>query len=168
MPTEKQDIIIENPQLRLVVGADCIVKSLIHKPSGEECLMTGEEIALFSVTQERPYNNEVKLAHPNKRTTFQSNRIVRDGNKLIIGFEIIPYEAVIAIEENPWYVSFTLEDFIVHPGDYGHLSMSLPPAVELRLVQLPVRNRENFGKGQRCAAGCHRDPGAKRSEMGTV
>ena len=146
MQIEKQDIIIENPLLRLVVGADCIVKSLIHKPSGEECLMTGEEIALFSVTQERPYNNEVKLAHPNKRTTFQSNRIVRNGNKLIIGFEIIPYEAVIIIEEKPMYISFALADFIVHPGDYGHLRMTPPPAVELRLVQLPVRNRENFGE----------------------
>ena len=84
-----QDVIIENEEFKLIVGGDCITKSLIHKPTGEECLAVGEEIALFSVTQERPYNNEVKLAHPNKRTTFQANRIKREGSKLIIGFEII-------------------------------------------------------------------------------
>ena len=57
-----KDIILENSQLRLTVGPDCIAKSLIHKASGQECLAAGEDAALFSVTQERPFNNEVKLA----------------------------------------------------------------------------------------------------------
>lgn len=141
-----QDIIIENEQLRLVVGGDCVTKSLIHKPTGEDCLAAGEEIALFSVTQERPFNNEVKLAHPNKRTTFQANRIRRDGDRLVIGFEIIPYEAVVTVKESPLYVSFSLTDFIVRPDDYGGLKMSPPPVAELRLLQLPVRKRDNFGE----------------------
>ena len=143
---DKKDIIIENEHLRLVVGGDCITKSLIHKPTGEECLATGEEIALFSVTQERPFNNEVKLAHPNKRTIFQANRIYRDGNKLIVGFEITPYEAVIEIVEKPMYIGFSLADFIVHPTDYGGLRMSPPPVAEMRILQLPVKNRAKFGE----------------------
>ncbi len=141
-----QDIIIENDYLKLVVGGNCWAKSLVHKPTGEECLATDEEIALFSVTQERPFNNEVKLAHPNKRTTFQANRIRREGNKLIVGFEITPFEAVIDIKEAPSYIGFTLTDFIVHPTDYPGLRMSPPPVAELRLLQLPIRNRENFGE----------------------
>jgi hypothetical protein len=141
-----QDVIIENQQLRLVVGGDCVTKSLIHKPTGEECLIPGEEISLFSVTQERPFNNEVKLGHPNKRTTFQANRLRREGNRLIIGFEITPYEAVIEVKETPMYIGFKLVDFIVHPTDYPGLKMSPPPVAELRLLQLPVRNRENFGE----------------------
>ena len=141
-----QDILLENEQMRLVVGADCLAKSLIHKPTGEECLVTGEEIALFSVTQERPFNNEVKLAHPNKRTTFQANRLRREGDRLIVGFEIIPYEVVIAVREAPEYIAFSLVDFIVRPTDYGGLVMSTPPVAELRLLQLPVRNREHFGE----------------------
>jgi hypothetical protein len=141
-----QDVIIENEEFKLIVGGDCITKSLIHKPTGEECLAVGEEIALFSVTQERPYNNEVKLAHPNKRTTFQANRIKREGSKLIIGFEIIPYKAVIEVKEAPRYAVFKLADFIVHPDDYGSLRMTPPPAAELRLLQLPVRNRKYFGE----------------------
>lgn len=140
------DIIIENDQLRLVLGGDCITKSLIHKPTGEECLLPGEEIALFSVTQERPFNNEVKLAHPNKRTTFQANRVRREGNQLILGFEITPFEAIIEIKEAPQYVGFTLVDFIVRPEDYGHLNMSPPPVAEMRILQLPIRNREKFGE----------------------
>ncbi len=141
-----QDIIIENEQLRLVIGGDCITKSLTHKPTGEECLAVGEETALFSVTQERPFNNEVKLAHPNKRTVFQANRIRREDNKLIIGFEITPYEVVVEIIEKPMYIGFCLADFIVHPTDYPGLRMSPPPVAELRLLQLPVKNRKYFGE----------------------
>ncbi|MDW7657910.1 MAG: hypothetical protein SCM11_12140, partial [Bacillota bacterium] len=140
------DIVLENDHLKLIIGGDCITKSLIHKPTGEECLAAGEDIALFSVTQERPFNNEVKLAHPNKRTTFQADRVRREGDRLIVGFEIIPYEAVVAVKETPMYLSFSLVDFIVHPNDYGNLQMSTPPVSELRLLQLPVRNRENFGE----------------------
>lgn len=141
-----KDIILENSQLRLTVGPDCIAKSLIHKASGQECLAAGEDAALFSVTQERPFNNEVKLAHPNKRTTFQANRIRREGNRLYIRFEIVPVEAVVEIHEAPMYIAFTLADFIVHPGDYDGLRMDTPPVSELRLLQLPVLNRKNFGE----------------------
>ena len=45
------DIIIENPRLRLVIGDDCVAKSLIFKATGEECLHKGAEMPLFSVTQ---------------------------------------------------------------------------------------------------------------------
>lgn len=84
------DIILENSQFRLVVGSDCITKSLIHKATGQECLDTGETLALFSVTQPRPLNNEIKLAYPNKRTAFQANHIRQEDNRLIVGFEITP------------------------------------------------------------------------------
>lgn len=140
------DIIIENEQLRLVIGENCITKSLIHKPTGEECLALDKEIALFSVTQDRPFNNEVKLAHPNKRTTFQANRIRREDDKLIVGFEITPFEAVIELKIMSMYVGFCLTDFIIHPTDYAGLNMSPPPVAEMRLLQLPIRNRNNFGE----------------------
>ena len=44
-------IVIENELCRLTVGGDCIVKSLVVRETGEECLRQGEEISLFSVTQ---------------------------------------------------------------------------------------------------------------------
>ena len=54
------DIIIENARFRLTLGSDCIAKSLVHKETCEECLLSGAQMPLFSVTQERPFNNESK------------------------------------------------------------------------------------------------------------
>ena len=140
------DIIIENEHLRLTLGSDCIVKSLIHKKSGEECLALDQDIALFSVTQNRPYNNEVKLVYANKRTTYQANRLRREGDRLIIGFNIAPYEAIVEIKETPSYIGFTLADFIVHPTDYEGLQITPPPVAEFRMLQLPIKDREHFGE----------------------
>ena len=40
---ESTDIIIENPELRLTVSGNGFAQSLIHKPSGQECLVYGED-----------------------------------------------------------------------------------------------------------------------------
>ena len=109
------DIILENKHFRLIVGSDCRAKSLLHKASGQECLDTSVSIPLFSVTQPRAYNNEIKLAYPSKRTTFQANRIRREENQLIVGFELIHYEAVVEVKETADYISFRLADFILLP-----------------------------------------------------
>ncbi|MBP3437674.1 MAG: hypothetical protein J6K61_07215 [Clostridia bacterium] len=144
MANEK--IILENKSFALTLGADCVAESLICKANGEECLMPGKRISLFSVTQPRPFNNEVKLAHPNKRTTFQANRVRKEGDSLIVGFEITPFEAEIAVTVTDAYMVFTLKDFIIHPLDYDWLNMTPPPVSEFRLIQLPVKNRERFGE----------------------
>lgn len=141
-----ENIVIQNQHFKLVIGTDAVVKSLLHLPENEECLAADEEIALCSVTQERPYNNEIKLAHPNKKTAFQANRLRRDGDILIVGFELVPYDARIRVKETPWYVSFQLFDFQVHKGYESPLNMDYPPVSELRLLQLPIKNRENFGE----------------------
>ncbi len=141
------DIILENRHFRLTVGADCRVRSLVCTGTGEECVCPDEDIALFSVTQERPYNNEVKLAYPNRRTTYEGNSLRREGNSLIVGFEIAPYEARIEICEESDYISFRLGGFILTPESYGdYLCMDKPPTAEVRLVQLPLRHRESFGE----------------------
>ncbi|MDO4740627.1 MAG: hypothetical protein Q4A66_08180 [Eubacteriales bacterium] len=139
-------IILENELFRLEIGPDCIARSLTICATGEEMLQQGEEISLFSVTQERPFNNEVKLAYPNKRTTFQANRVRMEEDRLIIGFEIAPFEAVLRVKLAPRYIAFALERFIVHPTDYEGLAMTPPPVAELRMLQLPVRERANFGQ----------------------
>ena len=143
---KNQEIMIENELFRMVVGNDAITKSLILKSTQEECLMPGENIALFSVTQERPYHNEIKLAHPNTKTTFQANSICRKGDKLIVGFELIPYKAVIQIHEMPDYIDFRLYDFIAEGIYPEYLKITPPPATEVCILQLPIRNRENFGE----------------------
>lgn len=145
--TAQEDIVIENNQVQLTIGSNGVAKSLLYKPTHEECLLAGDSIPIFSVTQERPYHNEIKLAHPNKRMTFKANSIRREEDKLIIGFELVPYDAVIRINETPDYIGFTFEDFRVHPNVYpDYLKMTPPPASEICFLQLPVRNRKNFGE----------------------
>ena len=139
------DVVIENERMRLTVGDDAVVKSLKVKPSGEECVDATERLPLFSVTQDRPFNNEIKLTYPNTETTYPANSVKREGDELIVGFEIAPYEARVKVREEKDYLLFELAGFIVEPGDYGGLKMKRPPVKSFRLIQLPVKDRENFG-----------------------
>ena len=139
------DITLENSRFRLTAGDDAIAKSLVLKSTGEELLAADAGIPLFSVTQERPFNNEVKLIHPNKRTTYPANRIRREGNGLVVGFETAPYEAEIAVDLRPGYAAFRLVRFIVTKECYDYLKMDVPPASSFRVLQLPVADRKNFG-----------------------
>lgn len=141
-----QNLVFENARFSLVVGADAIVKELRLKSTGEDCLDHTEETALFSLTEDRPYNNEIKLAHPNKRTTFEANRLRREGDQLIVGFEQILFEAIVEVAVTDEYLTFTLVDFLVPHEAFDGLAMSPPPVAKFRLLQLPIRNRTHFGE----------------------
>ena len=147
------DVVVENARLKLTIGEDAVAKSLVMKATGEELLDLRDPTPFFSVTQERPFNNEIKLAHPNVRTTYPANRIRRDGDRLVVGFETAPYEAVVTVNTTDDYVSFTLTDFVVTEKSYPlcpttttPLDFTAPPVEEFRLVQLPVKERANFGE----------------------
>ena len=73
------DIIFKNRACTLTISPEGIARSLIINETGEECLETGVNISMFSVTQLRPFNNEVKLSHPNKKTTWQASGVSRMG-----------------------------------------------------------------------------------------
>ena len=45
--TEATDITIENAEMRLILGNDGTAKSLVHKSTGEECLMKGVKTPVF-------------------------------------------------------------------------------------------------------------------------
>lgn len=143
---ETTPIVIENTHFALTVGADARAISLRLKDSGYECLQAEEGLPLFSLTEERPYNNEIKLAHPNKRTVFQANRLRREGNTLIVGFELVHFEAVVALGLADDYVTFTLTDFRFGEEAFEGLRMSPPPVSAFRLLQLPVKKQARFGE----------------------
>jgi hypothetical protein len=138
------DIIIENEQVRLAISPEGFARSLVNKPTKTEFLIRNKKIPLSTITEERPYQNEVKLAYPTKRTTFKSNSIRKEGEKLIIGFELIPWEAVLSFKITPGYIGFTLERFQLTVSDYGIL-MTEPPVSEMWFLQLPVRKLEHYG-----------------------
>jgi hypothetical protein len=137
------DIIIENDQMKLVITGDGFAKSLVYKPGKIECLIEGKKVPISTITEPRPYQNEVKLAYPNKRTTFKSNSVRREGDKLIIGYELIPWEATVGVKVAPDYLAFTIEAFNL-TEDYGIL-MTEPPISEMWFLRLPVRNLGHWG-----------------------
>ena len=139
-------IVFENDALRLEVGTNAVARSLVVKATGEEMIDARDGLAMFSVTQERPFNNEIKLMWPHKRTTYPANRVRREGDRLVIGFEIAPYEAVVGVKIGDGYVAFELEGFnCVRELAYTGLCMDVPPVARFRVLQLPVKLRENVG-----------------------
>jgi len=146
--TAENDIVIENEEIKLIIGSNGIPKSLIYKPSGEECLEQGHNIPFFAVTQERPYHNEIKLAYPTQKLTFNADSVIKKGNELIVEFEMIFYKARINVDITPQYINFTVKDFFFENEDYG-LGVNtgiIPPVFEMNFIQLPIKNRKYFGE----------------------
>ena len=140
------DVEIACRDFTLRVGEDACVKSLVVKATGEECVDAALRLPLFTVTQDRPFNNEVKLIHPNKRTVYPACSLRRAGDTLVVGFPHRQYEAKVSLKTADGYVAFTLEDFICdRKSTYDYLKMDIPPVASFRVLQLPVRNRKNFG-----------------------
>ena len=146
--TEKQTddaniVIIENAEMRLTLNSDGTANSLIHKASGQECLDVTKKMPVFSITQYRPYDNEIMLAYPAKEMKFAADSVYRVGNNLIVSFELTDYEATIALNITDNYIGFTLEKLDYHMADFGVKRKT--NIDEFTLMQLPVKNREHFG-----------------------
>jgi len=60
----REEVVIENASMRLVLGRNGLALSLVHKPTGQECLFPGTKTPAFSITQYRPYDNELQLKDP--------------------------------------------------------------------------------------------------------
>ena len=140
-----EKIILENKSFRLTLREDSIAESLINKSNGEECLTESLRIPFFAAAQDRPYNNEIKLAYMNKRTVCKSNRVKLDGNRLTVGFELFPFEAEIDVTINDTYIAFTLVDFIAESKDYP-MPMDFPPVTEFFLIELAVNKANAYGQ----------------------
>lgn len=91
MPNEQKEnnnVVIENAEMRLIISNDGKARSLIHKATGEECLITNADVPLCAITQYRPYDNENFLMFPAKPRTFPANKIERTENELRIEFQV--------------------------------------------------------------------------------
>ena len=146
VPAARCDVVVGNDRFTLKLDDGGRAKSLVVKETGEECMDVATQVPFFSVTQERPYNNENKLTHPNCRTTYPATKVVREGNVLVVSFRLVRYAAEIAVVEKPDYVLFELKGFRKADGAYGYMKIDRPPAVELRIADLPVRTRANYGE----------------------
>jgi len=142
-----KDIIIENSVFRLVIGSNGKALSLIHKPSGQECLQLEDDLCsdvpVFSITEYRPYNGEVHLVYPSVLTVYKADSVYRKGDDLIVSFDGNPWVATIAMKITDNYVGFTLKKLDYTEG-FGDNTQH--PIDEFTMLQLPVRNREYFGE----------------------
>ena len=145
----KTPVVVETKTFKLTINPDATAKSLIAKATGEECLLTDEKIPVFASTQIRPFNNEIRLVQQAKRTTYPANRIRREGDLLYMGFETAPYQVTVRVTETPeGYATFKIDRLISNHEDehqYYHWNLDVPPVESFRLLQLPVKERKNFG-----------------------
>lgn len=141
---EAQGLVLENDEIRLVINPGGWAQSLIHKPSGQQCLATEAQVPMFRVTQYRPYDNELQLAYPAKVTHFPAQQVRREGDRLIVSFALVGYEGTIGVKVSDAYIAFHLEQ-LEYKG-YTQLRPKRKTRIDETLfVQLPVRNRKNLG-----------------------
>jgi hypothetical protein len=142
-------VTVETKTFRLIINPDATAKSLIVKATGEEMLEPREGIPVFASTQIRPFNNEIRLVQQAKRTTYPANRVRREGDLIFIGFETAPYQVAVRVTETAaGYATFRPERLISNTTDehqYYHWNLDVPPIDAFRILQLPVKNRANFG-----------------------
>ncbi len=141
---EDGQIIIENSDFRLILGKDGTAVSLVHKPSGQECLETSPDVPAFTVTQYRPYDNELQLSYPAKSKTFPAKSIARKGDSLLVEFDLISHIATIGLNITEDYIGFSLDKLDYRLENYG--TKRVTPVDELTFLQLPVKERKNFGE----------------------
>ena len=143
-PQQEGNIIIENSEMRLVIGSNGTALSLVHKSTGQECLQTGLKLPVFTLTQYRPYDNELQLAYPAKSKTFAADSVYWKGGDLIVSFKPERNKAIIGVKITDHYIGFTLKKF---DYDFDDLRAKRKTEVdEFTLLQFPVRNRTNFGE----------------------
>ncbi len=160
MSTEKRmyanpdgSIIIENRHFILKVSKDAVAESLVLKNGSRELLDKSTRIPIFSITEDRPYNNEIKLMYPCRRTTFGAKSVELREGFLDVHFDLVSFGARVEVTVEDEYVIFGLKEFIITDNDFlvqaGHpekLNMDAPPVKEFRLLSLSVKRMEKFGQ----------------------
>jgi hypothetical protein len=143
--THADSIVLENAEMRLEISSRGTARSLIHKESGQECLARDVNVPMFTLTQDRPYDNELQLAYPAEVTEFSAVAVNREGDDLLIEFDRVGYSALVTIKVTDAYIAFRLEKLTYH-GYTSLRSKRKTQVDETLFVQLPVRTRKNLGE----------------------
>lgn len=141
----ENSIVLENKYFSLVVGKNGRALSLKTKFTATE-LLRDCACAMFSVTQERYFNNEMKLMHPAKEIIAEAEGVRYENGNLIVSFQNLPYEAVVKVDIRDDYIGFSLSDFIMSDNSYNGLLLANPPAVKMRFLQLHLSDSMYFGE----------------------
>jgi len=146
VPERQPDsIVLENAEMRLEISPKGTARSLIHKATGQECLAPDADVPMFTLTQDRPYDNELQLAYPAEVTDFRGVEVKQQGDGLIVEFELVGYSASIGVKITDAYIAFRLQKLTYH----GYTSLRTKrktPVDGTIFIQLPVRKRKNLGE----------------------
>jgi hypothetical protein len=144
--TEAGEIVLENAEMRFVIGEDGKARSLIHKATRQECLVqdASARVPMFTVTQLRPYDNELQLAYPAKVTSFPAQAVHLEGDQFFVSFTLVGYEAIIGLKITDSYIGFTLRR-LEYKGFTSLTDKRKTPIDQTLFLQLPVRARKNLG-----------------------
>jgi len=141
---ETKNIVLENSEMRLEITPAGVARSLLHKASGQECLAQDADVPMFSLTQYRPYDNELQLAYPAEVTHFSGTQVTRQGDRLIVEFALVGYEMSVELRITDAYIAFRLDKLNYR----GFTSLRVKRKTEIDetlFVQLPVKDRTNRG-----------------------
>ena len=145
--SESNSIVIENAEFRFVIGAGGIARSLTHKRSGQECLDPTAAAPVFWMKQYEPLPGQFKLAYRMEAKVFPARSVRREGDRLIISFAVLPHEATIKLKVTDSYVAFQVEKVGYREQGFRKIDLAdKTPIDEMVFLQIPVRNRKNFGK----------------------
>jgi len=143
--TQADGIVLENAEMRLEISPRGTTRSLIHKASGQECLARDVELPMFTLTQNRPYDNELQIAYPAEVTEFPAIAVMREGDRLIAEFDRVGYSASVAVKIADAYIAFRLEK-LTYRGDASMRVKRKTEVDETLFIQLAVRMRKNLGE----------------------
>jgi hypothetical protein len=138
-------IVLENAEMRLEISQAGFARSLLHKASGQECLAQDVDVPMFSLTQDRPYDNELQLAYPAEVTHFPATQVTREGDRLIVAFALVGYEASVELRITDAYIAFRL-DKLTYRGFTSLRAKRKTDIDETLFVQLPVKDRKHHGE----------------------
>lgn len=127
-------IVLENHDLRLRIAETGQALSLVEKATGQECLAPGTRTAAFALVVNRPNHTDFWVSYPSKRTTYAANRVRQEGDRLIVGFDVVANTVTLRVKTTNSYIAFTVEEV----SGKGVVD-------EVRFLQLPLKNRKYFG-----------------------
>ena len=130
-PSSSADsITLENAEMRLAIGANGAAQSLLHKPSGQECLRQEAGVPAFSMSLRR----RIGVNYPvEARRHLPARSIRRERDRLVVGFEHVDEEVAIGLTIADAYIGFTVEK-------------ADPDIADLSFLRLPARDRVHFGE----------------------
>jgi hypothetical protein len=142
---ETNNVVLENKEMRLEISPAGFARSLLHKASGQECLAQNVDVPMFSLTQYRPYDNELQLSYPAEVTHFPGTQVTRQGDRLIVEFALVDYQMSVEVNITDAYIAFRL-DKLTYQGFTSLRIKRKTPIDETLFVQLPVKDRKNLGQ----------------------